>query len=687
VGPRAVIALLWLYGAALARADEGTAEPANRYQSRVTGAREKREAAETVVRTDEARHVAGTQGDALKVVEDLPGVARAAIGSAQLVVWGSAPEDTRVLVDGVEVPSLYHLGGLRASINAEWVRALSFQAGGQGAPYGRGLGGLVRLDTRPLQAEGVHGYAAADALDASALVGAAFGKRVQIAAAARYSYIDQILNRLLSADAASYFPIPRYDDYQLKATFKLRADEELSFLFLASDDHLQRSAASTDPTQTRVDATDASSYRWILRYTRVLGSAARVEVTPFVGWDTNRQATRFGGAPTLLEVDSFRYGVRADYRRRLAEWATLTAGLDLLGAPATVVRQGSLTAPPREGDRYVFGEPPGADVGTDRHHVHELDAAPYAFAELRVGAFTFTPGARLDAWLIEGDELRPRSGTTPVTGFSRLSWSLDPRLHVAWRAHRRVTLDAAAGLYHQAPAPADLGPRFGNPTLGVERALHVTLGARVSVTETLSIETIGFYKQLDDLVSRSPLATPPVAAALVQDGSGRSYGGQILLRQELWRGLSGWVSYTLSRSERRDHPSGPIRVFDYDQTHVLAAVANYQYRGWSFGARFRFSTGFPRTPVVGAFYSIQDDRFEPLFGAQNSIRLPGFFQLDLHVDRTFAWSRAALNVYVDILNVTYQRNPEEIVYSQNFSKPGYITGLPTLAVLGAKVLF
>ena len=53
------------------------------------------------IAADQARRVPGTQGDVLKVVESLPGVARAAAGSGQLVVWGAAPQDTRVYVDGV----------------------------------------------------------------------------------------------------------------------------------------------------------------------------------------------------------------------------------------------------------------------------------------------------------------------------------------------------------------------------------------------------------------------------------------------------------------------------------------------------------------------------------------------------------------------------------------------------------
>ena len=55
----------------------------------VRAARIKKEAVETRIRTEEARKVPGTQGDTLKVVQNLPGVGRASFGSGQLVVWGS----------------------------------------------------------------------------------------------------------------------------------------------------------------------------------------------------------------------------------------------------------------------------------------------------------------------------------------------------------------------------------------------------------------------------------------------------------------------------------------------------------------------------------------------------------------------------------------------------------------------
>src|SRR5262249_47579624 len=129
------------------------------------------------------------------------------------------------------------------------------------------------------------------------------------------------------------------------------------------------------------------------------------------------------------------------------------------------------------------------------------------------------------------------------------------------------------------------------------------------------------------------------------------------------------------------------RMFDFDQTHVLTLVAGWQRGGWGLGARFRFATGMPRTPVVGAFFDARDDQWQPVFGAHNSIRLPSFYQLDLRIDRPFTLQRFALDVYLDLENVTGRENPEEIVYDDRYAKRDFITGLPTLAVAGLRLSF
>jgi hypothetical protein len=651
----------------------------------VVRAQLRREVVETSVRVEEARHVAGTQGDALKVVQSLPGVARASFGQGQLVVWGAAPADTRIYVDDVEVPQLYHLGGFRSTVNDGLVRSIDFVPGGQGAAWGRGLGGLVRVETRPIQ-DGFHGVVSADVLDASALLEGAIGKRVRIAVAGRYSYLDKILEQLVSPSVGDYVPIPRWDDYQLKATFALREREELALVFLGADDRLDRAIPSSDPAVSRRDRHELSFYRASLRYS-LDAVDATIRATAFFGFDHDSLSQSFGPTPTRLGVDGWRYGARAIGRRRLAKWLWLAIGAELSGVRSSIDRAGSLTLPAREGDIFVFGQPPAGDLSAEKFTIHQLDAAPFLQAELNFGPVSITPGLRVDAVLTEGNHRTPPSPSTPVPGFSRVDWAVDPRLALSWHAHPRVTVGLAGGLYHQPPDPADLSAVFGNPRLDLLSAWQLTANVEVAITSFLDVSAAGFVKWLDNLVARNTLPSPPVGLALVQEGSGMAYGGQLLLRARPWHGLSGWIGYTISKSERQDHPGASVRLFDFDQTHVLQVVASWAWRGLGLGLRLRWSSGFPRTPVIGSFYDARDDQYQPLFGAQNSTRLPDFVQLDLRVEYKFQWRRASLELYLDIQNLTDQANAEEIIYREDYSKPGYVTGLPTTAVLGARVQF
>jgi hypothetical protein len=91
--------------------------------------------------------------------------------------------------------------------------------------------------------------------------------------------------------------------------------------------------------------------------------------------------------------------------------------------------------------------------------------------------------------------------------------------------------------------------------------------------------------------------------------------------------------------------------------------------------------------VIGAFYDVQADDYQPEFGAHNSVRIPAFYQLDLRFDKYWVVRRTKLNLFLDVQNVTNRQNPEEIVYNFDFTKRAYITGLPTLAVLGLRMEF
>jgi TonB family protein len=664
----------------------------------VRAARIKKEAVETRIRTEEARKVPGTQGDTLKVVQNLPGVGRASFGSGQLVVWGSSPKETRVNVEGVEIPALYHMGGLRSTINSDLVKSIDLAPGAYGAENGRGLGGLVRVELAQLPTAGVHGYVAADVLDTSAQVAAALTPRLRFSVAGRVSYLDKLLPTVTSSDVGDYFPIPRYQDYQARAALALRKDEEVTATFLGANDHLNRTIPGRSSGGLGTEYDDSTFNRFLVTYSRLFDDGSSVRITPSIGYDTNSLQQAFGDASTQVKSNTWQYALRGSLRRRVSSNAVLVVGVDAQGRDVQLSRHGSVNQPPREGDIVVFGEAPSSDLAFDNWKVQILSVAGFATLDLKLGNWTVTPGLRFEPTMVEGDHRLPLSSITTPVGYSRLDAARNPvdvpvvrnlpnpRLQVTWRALPRLTLTSGAGVYGQPQDPEDMSPVFGNPSIGQSTAVHLTGGFSFKLRPTLTLETTGFYKKLYDLVSRSANPSPPVGQALTQDGTGRVRGLQLLLRQELTKGLFGWLTYSYSRSERQDHPGLAYRLFDQDQTHVLAVLASYDLgRGFEVGSRFRYATGMPRTPVIGHYLNNATGKDEPIFGAHNSIRIPAFYQLDVRAEKVFTMRRSKLSVYLDAQNLTNRENPEEIVYSEDFTSKSYLIGLPILAVAGARL--
>src|SRR5438067_245843 len=97
-----------------------------RYETLVRGKPAHEEPERQTLETEEIVKIPGTNGDALRSVENLPGVARAPFNSGILVVRGSPPEDSLVLVDGHQLPQLYHFGGLTSVINSDLIGRIDF---------------------------------------------------------------------------------------------------------------------------------------------------------------------------------------------------------------------------------------------------------------------------------------------------------------------------------------------------------------------------------------------------------------------------------------------------------------------------------------------------------------------------------------------------------------------------------
>lgn len=626
-------------------------------------------APEPVRRTLEQREftrIAGTGGDAIRSVQNLPGVARAQGFSGELIVRGSSPQDTEVFLDGIPIPLLYHFGGLTSVINSDLLSRIDFLPGNFTARYGRVQGGIVDVVPRGPRDDRFHGVVDIDVIDAGFLVEAPIGSRASVAVAARRSYVDLFLDALIPEDQGLQFTAaPVYWDYQALGELELGGHDRLRLFVYGSSDQLAllfSDPATDDPAVRGALSASTVFHRATLSVDQRLASGTRHTAAVSVGL-TDLDFSL--GQAVDFQIETWPLTVRDELRFDLGGGSSLTTGLDFQLQYFDVL----IKAPPPT----LEGQP-GEKLSTQTTLETQGDGfivhpAIFVETELRPArSLRLVPGVRFDYFA----EIRRAA--------------LDPRASLFWEIVPRTTLKAAVGAYTQPPTlDQSDGTTFGNENLHAQRAIHYGLGIEQRLTSRIDLGVEGFYKSLSNLVEQVP-ADNERGYDYINEGIGRIYGAEVLLRHRPSRRFFGWVAYTLLRSERRDHPGSEWRLFDYDQTHILTIVAGLTLGGgWEVGARFRLVSGNPTTPILGPLYYDADaDTYVPRYGDRGSERLPTFHQLDLRVDKKWTFAHWSLSVYLDVQNVYNQQNPEATIYNFDYTESTSVSGLPILPSLGVR---
>src|SRR5690606_13670457 len=162
-------------------------------------------------------------------------------------------------------------------------------------------------------------------------------------------------------------------------------------------------------------------------------------------------------------------------------------------------------------------------------------------------------------------------------------------------------------------------------------------------------------------------------------GTGQAYGAEFLVRYEADDRFFGWVGYSLSRSLRQDRLRDEEMPSFSEQPHALIAVGTLElpeiWEGFSLGARLRYTSGNPYTPVGGSVYDADRDRYRRISVPNaRSERLPDFFQLDLRADKKWAFGSSALSLYLDVQNVTNRKNAEGMLYNYDYTEHAPLPG-------------
>ncbi len=605
----------------------------------------------------ELQRIPGAGGDVVRALTAMPGVVnlQVPLGYTGVVIRGASPQDSKVMIDGFEVPILFHNLGFRAVLPAETIESLDYIPGGFDVSFGRASSGIINLTTRPGSADRST-QAEVSLIDGGLIAQGSAGKRTRYMFGLRRSTIDLVLPSLLPDDAdLSLTTVPRYYDGQLRLDHELSAAWRLRLSALASDDLLELVGSKDESAESK-------RFYNHTRYVRATASA-EYHAGPWAATlALSAMAPQFNATNGLYQRIKFTYPMvtpRAEITRTAPRAAGLTEVVWRAGAEAQVTRADidvAVGQEPREGEPPPMEDP--KDVTTMFKGVIWMpDAAAWTSLAANV-----QPRIRLTAGV-----------RTDVYGRAR-EVAVQPRGELQIKLPRALTARLSAGLFSR---PPEYQSEVLDKSLQSERSAQAIAGLTFEPRDGTRVQTSVYYTDRSQMIVHADDGT------LTNAGRGTTTGAELLAT---YRGgpWFGWLSYSYSHSTRVDHPGMETRLFDYDQPHSLNAAASWKRGRWQLGGRFQLYSGLPFTPATGSILDSDRNTYTPTYAAVNSERAPVHHQLDLRLDYAWKWGPAALTAFVDIQNVYMNESVVTYFYNYDYSQRASFKSLPLLPSLGLR---
>ncbi len=652
--------------------DGGAPTPPPVPEFEVTVAGQQLQGARRLSRQD-VRLLPGAFGDPFRAIEVLPGVTPVASGLPFFYVRGAPPGNGGYYFGDIPLPALFHVGAGPGVIHPAFIEGINLYSGTAPVRYGRFAGAIVAADTATPEGQS-RTELSLRLVDAGAFREEPFrdGKG-NVMLAGRYSYTGLLVPLVAPGVELGYW------DYQGRVGYALDRRNTVSLLAFGAHDFL----AAEDDSGTRRQLYDVTFHRARLSFTHLLDEDSALSTHLGVAWDDTSAGNPQGNAGG-----------------RLSKRGT-TAALDLTHrlTPELQVRLGVNTVLERlEADIDALGgrsENDPIERDADGANLEILPAAglPDTYEDLLVAARRVRrQGSLSGLFAPRNDTLagvwldlpwRPRAGLTITPGV-RLDYyetgdanafAFEPRVDARLRIAPRLHALHAVGLSHQPPNLGAPVPGLSASVAdGLQRSWHSHAGLEWKVTERLDASFTVFQSALfsgsDSLgllnLQRSDLSVD----ATVDRVTGHAYGLEVYARGALSSGLSGFVSYTLSRATRsvgRLH--GPST---FDRTHVLNLALSYELgRGFYAGCRSVFYTGGP------AEVAYREAAIAPPRG-------PSYIRLDWRLEKRWplATTGSHLSVVAETLNTTFAKESLNVscyAYGCSAQQVGPVT-VPSLGV-------
>ncbi len=631
--------------------------------------------------------------DVIRSIQLLPGVATVGEGATGFNVRGGAIDQNLVLLDEAPVYNSAHLFGFFSVFNPDAVKDVKLIKGGIPAQYGGRLSSLLDVRMKEGNSKRFEMNGGIGAIFSRLAIEAPIVKdKASFIVAARRSYIDVLAKPFLDSDLRN----SQFYFYDLTAKVNYTINPK-NTVFVSG--YFGRDVFGAGFKFNWGNST--STVRW----NHLFSDRLFMNLTAFysnydyeIGFKDDVNRSRFDWNSNIIN-----YSVKPDFTYFLNTKNTIKFGAQ------------SILYDFRPGNAIITSNDIKSDISLDPKYA--LESGFYIDNEQKVGEkLTLQYGFRYSTFQYMGKgeayEFGQEKPNTRRPVFSVKSYdqwetiqnygNFEPRFSLNLELNSTTSLKASYNRMVQylhlvsntaAATPVDVWtPSTNNikPQLADQFAVGLFKNFRDNTYET-SVEV--YYKDLQnqlDFIDNADLLLNRFLEGDLLQGVGRAYGAEFYIKKSKGR-LTGWISYTLSRTERQVEGLNNDNWFPnrYDRPHNLNTSLSYEFNEyWSASANFVLQSG---TPVTFPTSRVQVQDYVIPYNVEatrNNFRVPTYHRLDFSVTKINRKKkpnqRWESNWVFSVYNAYNRRNPFTIYFRRNEDAP-LNTEAVRLAIIGSIV--
>lgn len=596
----------------------------------------------------------GGENDIIKTIALLPGVRSENDGGGGFEVRGGNASQNLTIVDGITLYNPSHVMGIFSTFNDNAISGATLYKGPIPAMYGDATSSVLETSLAPGDMTDYHGSATIGILAAKIKAeGPIVKDRLSMAVTARRSYVDAFLKMIPKYKST----VMNFYDITAKIRFTPSAAHLLDASFIMSRDNM-----AVGDLMGMHWGNLGASLNWLARASGPVNFTTTASLTRY----TPRMAMDILAVDQEMRTYIHNYSLNERIRWQISDTHHLEAGFR---SALFKVKSAEWTiSDVREKEIRSLWE---NSVWTDwsGRFFDRLDVT----AGVRLNVSSVLTGKRFSDFKSVLGEPHARGAKTYVEA--------EPRVNLKYDLTSLHSIKAAFGIssqnLHAIRSSATSFPfdRYAlvSKTVKPERARQYGLGYTGMTTSGSYDWSAEIYRRDIDNVydfvdGRGPFSDIDLEK-IILGGKGRSYGLEIMARKNSGR-LTGWVSYTLSRTQTKipGINSGQWYNATNDRRNDFSVTAIYKLTDrWTLSGSWIYMSGQPLT-APDVKYEIGGETCY-YYSRRNAYMTPATHRLDLgatyrHVGKkfTYEWSFGIYNAYCHY-------NPYVVYFEDDDTKP------------------